>query len=1189
MRVGELLAQRFRIERPAGAGAMGSVFRACDVPNGGRWVAVKVLPGGSRHPRFEREVAALAGVDSDVVVRYVAHGRSDAGEAFVVMDWIEGQSLAERLSVSGLTGVESLVLAHRLTQGLAALHAGGVVHRDLKPSNVMLSGGRVEDARIVDLGIARLASDGPDLTSTGTHLGTPRYMAPEQIRDPHAVDGRADVFSLGCVLFECLAGAPAFPGEESVSVLAQVLFGHTPEVSDQRPELPEELDPLLERLLSRSRRLRPYATVELAMELASWLASPLRELLDPVPAQPLKQGRRERPVNPTVVQTLAGETAAGSHERPSVALLGPKAVRERERRPRSTPPQPRGPWVGRSAELADVCARLERDRGMTIWGGAGVGKTRLALEVARALGTVHPQQVPVFCELGEARDSADVLRIVSERAGLPLAAHREAELVLGGLLGKLGEVLLVLDRCEHLAGELPALVALWLDAAPGLSVLATSRSRLRGFAELELAPLATREPALQLSATNVPLSEAAELVLARTGADLTVTGETRELAERIASALDGNPLAIELAAARVPVLGLAGVVARLPEQLMLLADHSASQTMRGAIAWSWDLLSEPERLAFMQCAVFRGSFTLSAAEVVIVCAEGASVLEVVQALREQSLLMSTPLAGSSVVSVRLTLSAALREFALAQLASARAQYPQLAEVETRHARYYAALAQAHVGSRVRAGLLQEPRSLERREHDNLLAAAAHLLELQEPVTAATILFALEPAILALGVTSPLVALLERTLAALDTVAAAAEAVAKASPPAESDAGPVFGVREKLAERSPASRDVALLAVTTDSEFKFARARLRALRARLLAPSGELAIARTELERACREAESARDPWLIGVTSLELGVVHHFTRELDLAAECYERALSSLADADDPVAEARCHGNLGAVAHDQGRMHEAADGYRQAIALLADANEPRLSANFRGNLALLEHEHRQFDIARTLYEQAALELEDACDARVLGIVLGNWGTLELAAERRRLTPRPAPNPLLGSPAATESLPAPHADRAPRVAARSESHAGAAAEHRAYSLFSRAHALLEGCGDRRSLGLAAARLAVVHALEGRIDDAESHLTRAERQLRRDPLAKIIAACLRGFLELARALRFVELHNSTAATASFQRARARYEAALKASHAGRLAIDQSDDLRLYSALLVSELDRTKGSLESSTQAAG
>jgi serine/threonine protein kinase/predicted ATPase len=1149
MRVGELVAQRFRIERPAGAGAMGSVFRACDVPNGGRWVAVKVLPGQRALPRFEREVAALAGIDHDAVVRYVAHGRTDAGEAYLVMDWIDGQSLAERLSVSGLTGVESLTLAHRLTLGLEALHAKGVIHRDLKPSNVMLAGGRVEDARIVDLGIARLAGEGPDLTSTSTHLGTPRYMAPEQIRDPHAVDGRADVFSLGCVLYECLTGSPAFPGEESVSVLAQVLFGRTPEPSEQRPELPEELDGLFERLLARSRRLRPYAAPELAAELAGWLEGPRRARLEAVPALPLRQVARSRPLDPTLAHTVASETAAGS-ERPSVALLGPKARADRPAQvQRSSPPQPRGPWIGRVQELADVCARLERDRVVTIWGGAGVGKTRLALEAVRTLGAVHPHQVAVYCELGEARDSADVLRIVSDRAGLPLAAHREAELVLGGLLGKLGEVLLVLDRCEHLARELEPLVRLWAEAAPGLVVLATSRSKpkLRSMAAegvavgIELPPLATRDPGLPLlAASDQALSEAAELVLARIEpAPNRADPEVRELAERIARALDGNPLAIELAAARVPVLGLAGVVARLPEQLALLADHAASQTMRGAIAWSWDLLKEPERLALMQCAVFRGSFTLAAAESVVMTGEDASVLELVEGLRGQSLLMSAPLAGSSALEVRLTLSAALREFASAQLASARPHYPQLADLETRHARYYEALARTGTVTRNARGSasaladreVARARSSQdaslasrasarlrtaRREHDNLVAAVEHLLELGEPQPAATILFALEPTILALGVNSPLVALLERSLVALSALGPAL--------------GQAAGVRDSAGDRM-------LLGV---------RARLRALRARLLAPAGELALARSELEIAWAEAEAARDPWLTGVISLELGVVHHFARELEVAAECYERALDSLADADDAVAEARCHGNLGAVAHDQGRTHEAADGYRQAIALLEDAGEPRLIANFRGNLALLEHERRQYDVARQLYERAALELEEACDARVLGIVLGNWGTLELAAERRRLGPH--------GPALAREATGP----------------------RAYGLFSRAHALLEGCGDRRSLGLAAARLGVVHALEGRLDDAEGHLARAERQLRRDSLAKVVAACLRGFVDLGRAVRSAERRDGEGARTSLECARARYAAAMSAEVAGRAALDQSDDLRLYSALLAHEIER-------------
>jgi tetratricopeptide (TPR) repeat protein len=401
----------------------------------------------------------------------------------------------------------------------------------------------------------------------------------------------------------------------------------------------------------------------------------------------------------------------------------------------------------------------------------------------------------------------------------------------------------------------------------------------------------------------------------------------------------------------------------------------------------------------------------------------------------------------------------------------------------------------------------------RREHDNLVVAAEHLLELGEVQAAATILFALEPAILALGVNSPLVALLERVLAALSA----------------------------SARESSAGRDIA-----GDRVVAAAQARLRALRARLLAPAGELAVAKSELEVAQTEAGAARDPWLTGVIALELGIVHHFARDLSLAAECYERALDSLADADDAVAEARCHGNLGAVAHDQGRMHQAADGYRQAIALLEDAGEPRLIANFRGNLALLEHEHRHYEVARELYQRAALELEEACDARVLGIVLGNWGTLELAAERRRLGPH-------GAELTHE-----------------------AAGPRAYALFARAHALLEGCGDRRSLGLAAARLGAVHALEGRLDDAEGHLVRAERQLRRDPVGKIVAACLRGFVDLGRAVRSSERQDGSGARASLERAKARYDAAMTAELAGRAVLDQSDDLRLYSALLAHELDR-------------
>jgi hypothetical protein len=146
-----------------------------------------------------------------------------------------------------------------------------------------------------------------------------------------------------------------------------------------------------------------------------------------------------------------------------------------------------------------------------------------------------------------------------------------------------------------------------------------------------------------------------------------------------------------------------------------------------------------------------------------------------------------------------------------------------------------------------------------------------------------------------------------------------------------------------------------------------------------------------------------------------------------------------------------------------------------------------------------------------------------------------------------------------------------------------------EPRAYALFSRAHALLEGCGDRRSLGLAAARLGAVHALEGRLDDAERYFALAERQLRRDSLAKIVAACLRGFGDLGRAVRAAERRDGEGARASLERAKARYRVAMEAALAGRAAVEQSDDLRLYSALLALEIDRAGKVVESGQHGVG
>ena len=272
MRPGELLGDRFEIERPIGSGGMGTVFRARD-PISGETVAVKVISGEQSHltGRFAREIKVLAELSHPGIVRYISHGVTSLGELFLVMEWLDGEVLKSRLQRGALAASEAVTLATRVAEALGAAHARGVVHRDLKPSNLFLCGGRVDQVKVLDFGIAQ--REGPtQLTQTGMMLGTPGYMAPEQARasgQSGQIDARADVFALGCVLFQCLTGVPPFDGDTTAAILAKILFDTAPRVSDLWPEVPEKLDALVAQMLSKEPVLRPSDGANLAAALAA--------------------------------------------------------------------------------------------------------------------------------------------------------------------------------------------------------------------------------------------------------------------------------------------------------------------------------------------------------------------------------------------------------------------------------------------------------------------------------------------------------------------------------------------------------------------------------------------------------------------------------------------------------------------------------------------------------------------------------------------------------------------------------------------------------------------------------------------------------------------------------------------------------------------------------------------------------
>lgn len=260
---GEVIERRFVIERRIGRGGMGTVYRAVDRATG-RPAAIKAMARQSPSvaERFLREAIVLAELSHPRIVRYVAHGVTEQGQPYLAMDWLEGEDLGARLARSPLSPSESLLLVRRASEGLAASHARGVVHRDVKPSNLFLVDRDPSAIKVIDFGVARIPVGESRVTVPGTALGTAGYMAPEQASGATDVDARADVYGLGCVLFECLTGRPPLVGRPA-ALLAKVLREEPPRPSTLNPELNEEADALLARLLAKDRERRPKDGQEL--------------------------------------------------------------------------------------------------------------------------------------------------------------------------------------------------------------------------------------------------------------------------------------------------------------------------------------------------------------------------------------------------------------------------------------------------------------------------------------------------------------------------------------------------------------------------------------------------------------------------------------------------------------------------------------------------------------------------------------------------------------------------------------------------------------------------------------------------------------------------------------------------------------------------------------------------------------
>jgi eukaryotic-like serine/threonine-protein kinase len=266
MRAGQRVGERFEVLERVGAGGMGAVYRARDLKTG-EPAAVKVVTeqGVGTVERFLREARMLAELSHPCIVRHLAHGTTEDGQPYLAMEWLEGLDLAQRLEREALTVGEALGVVRRAAQALAAAHRAGVIHRDIKPSNLFLVGGDPERVKVLDFGVARPMGGSRAMTRTGAIVGTVGYMSPEQAQNAKDVDGRADIFALGCVLYECVTGQVAYEGNHPVAILAKLLVEEPPRVREVREDAPEAVDGLVARMMAKDRAERP-ASFEVLLE-----------------------------------------------------------------------------------------------------------------------------------------------------------------------------------------------------------------------------------------------------------------------------------------------------------------------------------------------------------------------------------------------------------------------------------------------------------------------------------------------------------------------------------------------------------------------------------------------------------------------------------------------------------------------------------------------------------------------------------------------------------------------------------------------------------------------------------------------------------------------------------------------------------------------------------------------------------
>ncbi len=556
---------------------MGIVYRAFDSTLQ-RPVAVKIIVDSALSDSNrsillnEAQSAAKLNHPNIVTIYDVVESTDEQGNRldFIVMEYVQGKTLHEQPPENE---VEKFTIIQQVCLALEHAHKRGVIHRDLKPENIMLVGKQV---KLMDFGQARSQQAGNDQPEEYL-AGSPAYISPEQVQG-RPPDARSDLYSLGVVMYELFTGVLPFGGKSLIDMLSAHLYEEPQPPAKLQPGISLEVQNIILKLLEKTPEQRFQSAAEL---LAAW---------DEV---------EKAATNLPLRHNLPAELTS---------------------------------FIGRQAELSqikDLLAGVYRLVSLT--GSGGVGKTRLALRAAWEQLQNFPDGVWLV-ELASLSDAELLPQAVISALGLRVDIGISPQAALVAFLRQ-RRLLLVLDNCEHLIHAAIQLVEDLLRQCPSMKIIVSSREALgvAGEAVFQVPSLAVPAPdpkrdlpgmsaieLLQFDAVRLFTERAVEAL-----PEFELTDQNKSAVVNICQRLDGIPLALELAAARVRVLDVFQIAGRLDDRFRLLTGGRRGalprqQTLRALIDWSYDLLDAAEKAALQRLSVFSGGWVLGAAEAVCI-------------------------------------------------------------------------------------------------------------------------------------------------------------------------------------------------------------------------------------------------------------------------------------------------------------------------------------------------------------------------------------------------------------------------------------------------------------------------------------------------------------------------------------------------------------------------------------------